>query len=290
MVRKFKCWACEKTFQSEENGAVKCPYCHSDNVDYAKSRIPRLIFMIGAILALIIIIVVGVKYIFPKIGSKTESNAMNNSAIESPLDSIKKEANAAYEEIGGSIAPSLSLSEIEYNDDDDTYNCIFKIDNPPKQSWKIIIKSYYGEKFIAESENGKFEHLPYSKEDGFYRVFLVSQSTNENLCEERDFPDFPKQNHIKKPWSDADLERALNGAETIVDNPFIAPQHEVIIINKPSKDTTPTGSLGDVQKLLKLAELKATVEKVEYDDMNRISLAKIKINYPADWGEEREEL
>lgn len=281
MLRKFECWNCKKTFQADAKGAVECPHCHSDNVDYATFRVPRQVFMFVAVFVLIIIATIGITYIL-----LNENKNVAKVDTGNPNQENRQRADSLYMVDGGEIQPQLSIFDIEYNEDDNTYNCSFMVDYPPQQPWKIVIKSYYDEKFVAESETGKFEHLPYSHEDGFYRVFLVCQSTNEELCEARDFPNFPKQSHIKKPWSVADLERSLNGEETIVDNPFIAPLHKVVVVNKHSKDTTPTSSLGQVQGLLKMASLKATVEKVEYDDMNRICIAKIRINYPADWMEE----
>lgn len=284
MERKFECWNCKKTFQADDKGAVECPHCHSDNVDYATFRVPRQVFVIVAAFVLIIIAVIGVKYILPNNDVKKEEKTEKK---EDPNDSIN---NAYAEEFGVLIEPSLSIPEIEYNEDDNTYNCRVKVDDPPQQPWKIVIKSYYDEKFVAESDNGEFEHLPYSKEDGYYKFFLVSQSTNESLCEERIFPYFPLQSRVKKPWTAAELEQALKGKESIVENPHIAPQHTIDIVNKHPKDTDPPATFREVQNLRKMIDgLQVFVEKVEYDDMNRISLAKLRINYPADYWDYDEE-
>lgn len=286
MERKFECWNCKKTFQADDKGAVECPHCHSDNVDYAAFRVPRQVFMLVVAFVLIIIAVIGVKYILPNNDVKNEENTKN----EEDTNSSNSLNNEYVKEFDVLIDPSLSVSEIEYNEDDNTYNCSFKVDYPPQQPWKIVIKSRFEEKFIAESNDGKFKHLPYSKEDGSYKVFLVSQSTNESLCEERIFPDFPLQSRVKQPWTAAELEQALKGKDTIVENPHIAPQHTIVIVNKHPKDTDPPATLREVQNLRKMIDgLQLFVEKVEYDDMNRISLAKLRINYPADYWDYDEE-
>ena len=146
----------------------------------------------------------------------------------------------------------------------------------------MVVRTKDGQ-LVAESEDGKIDKLPYSKDDGTYVFSLVDKSTGSLLCEEREFPDFPKLDVVQNPWNESDLQRVLNSDELLVDNPNIAIPHKVIVVNKPKGDTSPTNSLRDVQQLLKDCHLTAKVEKVEHDNMKKISVAKIRIDYPDDW-------
>lgn len=287
MIRRFECKDCNKTFDADDKGYVKCPHCQSDNVDYFKHHLSRAISWLacGIVVAVLIIVFIVWASPFP---SSTPTVQPNNEVRDSAEQEIAQKSDSIYIIDGSKIAPSLSISDKVYNDENDTYSCRIVVSYPPQQSWKVIIKSKNG-KNVAESEDGWFKNLPYSKEDGFYIVRLVDKKSGAMLCEEREFPDFPKLDIVKHPWSENDLQIMLNSDESLVNNPNIANPHTVIVVNKPKGDTSVTKSLRDVQQLIRQCGLTAKVEKVEHDNLKKICSAKIKIDYPDDWLQESDE-
>lgn len=279
MIRKFECWHCKQVFEADDKSWVECPHCHSDNVEYATMHMPRWVY---AVIIAIPILLLGAYGVY-KWQSEKPAPVATRVITEVDDSAFQQEADSAYIAEGNVIEPSLFIETIEYNEESETYQCKIGVNYPPSEPWKIVVKSYYGDKEVASSDDGTFEALPYSKDDGFYRVVLVAQSDGRALSEERDMPDFAKQITVKKGWSAAELERVLNSSESLVDNPYISDHHKVVVSNKPAGDTSETGSLPLVQDLIQMCSLSAKVEAVEYDDMNKISFVKLHINYPADW-------
>lgn len=279
MIRKFECWNCKTHFEAEDKEWVECPHCHSDNVEYSTFHTPKwVVYAVPTITVLSIASYFSINY-WSHRHEKQSVVIMG----DTKSDTLVMNANQAYIDEGNILEPSISIGEISYNDEKNTYSCRFDVAYPPRNPWKLVVMSYYGDKEISTSDDGVFSDLPYSKDDGFYRVKLVDANTGELLCEERDFPDFGKQIHIKKPWTVAELQRELNGKNSLVDNPYIEGHHEVVVVNKPANDTSLTSSLSQVQDLLHQCGMTAKVLSVEYNDMNQITIAKISIDYPADW-------
>ena len=286
MIKKFECWECRHIFEANDTSWVECPKCHSDNVEYASFHLPAGTKKACLGVAATAAIVAGGIAVYNALDTIPETTETTQATEDVKFT---EKADSSYIKEGGTIAPSLSISEIEFDEEKETYYCKFEVAYPPAKAWKIVIMSYYGNKEVAESDNGEFTDLPYSKDDGFYRVKLVDASTGDLLCEERDFPNFEKQVTIKKPMTASALQALLNGKKSLVDNPYIAHDHEVVVSNKPAGDTSETSSLGQVQDLLQMCKLTATVTSVEHNDLNKISKVVLKINYPADWLAEDED-
>ena len=278
MIRKFECKSCGHHFDADDINAVICPHCKSDNVEYAKFHLPRWLLWI-----VLTLIVAGGIGCWLMQNTPEEKNTQPDILIK---DSIEQEqtrvADSLYVIEGNTIQPSLTVAEKAYNDEDDTYSCRIVVLNPPQQSWKVVVRQRHGG-LVAESEDGRFVKLPYSKDDGFYLISLVDKSTGKPLCEEREIAEFPKLDVVKRPWNEAGLEKALKGSAALVDTPFIANPHKVIVVNKLKGDESPTKTLRDIQRLVKDRGLNVKVEKVEHDKMKKIIVARIKIDYPNDW-------
>lgn len=292
MIRKFECWTCNQIFQADDRDWVECPHCHSDNVEYASYHLPRWVKWIPLLLLTLGSVGYGIYCAIANYEPKLEMREYGNEAGEV----LAQKADSAYLEAGGTIEPSLSIATIEYNEDGDTYKCRFQVDYPPSQPWKIVIVSRVDKsKVIAESEDGIFDNLPYAEYknypelNGFYIVRLLDKLTNEPLIDDKEFPNFEKQIKIKTPWTTSILESKLNGAENLTDNDYLAEKHKVIVTNKPANDTSPTSTLREVQDLLRMCNITAKVLSVEYDDMKKISVAKLKINYPTGWMQDEED-
>lgn len=280
MIKKFECWQCNKTFEADDSNWVECPHCHSDNVEYSTFHLPKKLYKIAGIICVAIIVIAGGWLAIMNIDFSLASQEVLNGETK---EEKKAKMDSDYIIDGGKLTPSIILETVEYNAETNTYNCAFRIDYPPEQAWKIVILEFRGDKIIAESDNGIFENLPYSQYDGFYTIRLADRKTGEPLVDDKEMPNFDKQVLIKNPWSKSDLESRLNSSANLTDADYVADPHTVIIKNKPKNDTTPTGSLREVQDMLKKCTLHATVVNLEYDDMNKISSVTLTINYPKDW-------
>ena len=290
MIKKFECKECKQRFEADDSKIVNCPHCHSDNVEYASFHIPSWVWKsIGGIIITICLIWFGETHgVFKRCYSVSSDTTSTDSTIKHI-----EEVNTEYVQITGEeIRPSLSIINKKYNDDNDTYSFQIKVSPSPKQKWKIIISSFNNEIQIAENNNGIFKDIPYSKDNGIYRVKLIDASTGNLLCEERDFPEFERQTIVKKPWTAIDIENLLNSYQWTLDDPqiinHVSSNNQVIVVNKPDNDLTNTGSLGQVSALMKDCALTAKVLAIEYDELKKISKVKLSINYPSDWIDEDE--
>lgn len=292
MKRKFECWNCKKSFEADDKEWVECPHCHSDNVEYATFKLPQWI----AWVPLVIVLIVGVCYGICNLMKSNQPKQETREYGDEVSEQFAQKADSAYLQSGGTIEPSLSMAAIEYNEGDGTYNCCIQVDYPPERPWKIVIVSKVDKKkVIAESLDGSFEGVPYAEYKeypelkGIYIVRLLDKETNDPLIDDKEFPNFEKQFTIKTPWTATVLETKLNGGENLTDNDYLADKHKVIVTNKPANDTTPTNTLREVQEMLHMCNITAKVISVEYDDMKKICVAKLKINYPAGWMQDEED-
>lgn len=286
MIRKFECKNCGHRFEADDQQWVECPECHSDNVGDVKSklRLPKIPAWGGkAVIALAALVVLssGGYFLWQYFAEEPEE------IMEEPPTTIDDFDDKVNEEYDGPLAPRLVVGEKVYDEKAGTYSFDLKVDFPPKEKWRIDICEFRTQTAVASSENGKFEGVPYSKNDlGQYTFRLVNAETGELLTEELDLVGFDKLVTIKKPWTAAQLEKAINNYnEPLVDSPYISDQCVITVVNidKNNPDMSDTSTFTSIQQRIGMnleggVKCSVNVLKVEIDDMNRIKSAQIKIN------------
>lgn len=292
MIRKFECKNCGHHFEADDQQWVECPECHSDNVGFEehKYHLPKLPAWAGKAaiaLAALIVLSVGGYFLYQYMAEEPEE------VTEEQPASVDEFDDKVNEEYDGPLAPRMVVGEKEYDEKTGTYSFDVHVDFPPKDKWRIDICEFRTQTAVASSENGKFEGVPYSKNDlGQYTFRLVNAETGELLTEELDLVGFDKLVTIKKPWTAAQLEKAINNYKVpLVDSPYISDQCEITVTNtsKDNPDMSDTSTFTSIQQRIEMnvkggVKCSVKVLNVEIDDMNRIKAAQIKINEEVeDW-------
>lgn len=295
MIRKFECKDCHHQFEADDQQWVECPKCKSDNVGDVKRQmnIEMPEWAGKAVLGLIGATVIGAGAYF---GWKMFGTPFGGGEIaevqQEEFKTVEEFDNSANENYEGKLSPRLVMENMQYDDKTSTYSFHIKVDFPPKEKYKIEIHDFINDKLIAASEDGSFSGVPCSTDEaGRYNFKLVTADgspvmnpeTNQALGP-KEFAGFDKQQKINKAWAAADLEKAINNYKTsMVDNPYIADNCEINVVNKAEGDLGNYKSFTDLQDIVRMDkengfECNVKVEKVETNAQNRIVKASVRVN------------
>lgn len=287
MIRKFECKDCGKGFSSEEKEEVKCPFCGSDNVDYASAHIPYKYIAIAICVALVGILISRIDF-----SSLSSSNVSKEEKVtERPdviSDSISFEENKKEEalneeirNIGIQIPPTIkSLDKMEL-DDDGNYNVVVKIEHAPEKGYSVQILDVKTNKVVANSNNGVFKGVPCSKNDGKYYAQIVNEATNEPLSEKTEITGFMEVKSISKKLSVAELQNLINKRDASLlghDNEYLSPVCKIKYASLPKGTDYAPDNLADVFEMLDFgAWTSVEVSALEYDNTKHISSITLKV-------------
>lgn len=275
MEKRFECKSCHRQFRADESKEVKCPYCGSDNIDYATSRKNKWFLFILGIIGILLICLCIKKCDKPGIHEAEETN--NSEATETTGYGTKQDG-----------IPTLRLKSSSYNEKDDTYDCVFLVEPRPKQKYKITI-SERGESPIAESTDGNFKNLPYSNSEGTYIVRLLDTEKDSVLCE-LECMEFGRQINIREPWDAKELEKRINAKENLVDNPYISSDLKIKILNNDPRNTESLDKISKIiSSVVKRDGFPVSVKSVKHNNQNQISEVELTLGYPEGWFEIDEE-
>ena len=273
MVKKFECRECKKRFDADDSNKVLCPYCKSDNVEYASFHFPKNGYAIIAA----IVISASLILLWLKFSNKNEIEQIE----------IANDEGGPTVVISSNEKPIIKREKCTYNEKDYTYDCSFKVYPQPEQDYKFTI--YESGTLVDESNNGVFKGLPCSDNDGIYVVRLMDINADTCICE-LECPGFDKQVHIEKAWTAEELEQRMNAKENLVDNPYLAPDIKIEITNKDPRNTESLDKISKiVSSVIKRDGVSIKVQSVDYNKQKQISKAVIELGYPADWYDEEEE-
>lgn len=287
MIRKFECKDCGKSFSSEEKEQVKCPYCGSDNVDYASTHIPYkyIAIAICVVLAGILISRIDFSSLSSSIGSNEEKETEQP---ESTSENIYFEENKKQEvlndeikSLGIQIPPTIkSLDKMEL-DDDGNYNVIVKIEHAPEKGYCVQILDVKTNKVVAKSSNGVFKGVPFSKNDGKYYAQIVNDATNEPLSEKTEITGFIEVKSISKKLSVAELQNLINKQDATLlghDNEYLSPVCKIKYTSLPKGSDYAPDNLADVFEMLDFGSWTSVeVSSLEYDNTKHISSITLKV-------------
>lgn len=309
MIKKFECWNCHKTFQTDDNEWVECPHCHSDNVEYYHFRprqiIPKTILKLISLLVIsIAIAIVLYKYIDWKkflpepnnTENQTESN--ENPSEQIPLcvcgcgcresvcgckdgeiegEGCGCECGVCVCASGVELPPALGDFAPSFDKESETYTLkVIWVSAPRKQSITYVLTRLFEDVEIQKTSDGEFTNIPPSKDKdaGYgYRLWIKNSSTGEDICESREIFGFVPQKKVDK-ISANDLQKLILSGEDLTTgaNMHISPSVTVVCPDDPFVQ-----SLAQAQQAL-VDGLYSTivVSTIEYDDLNCVS--KVVIN------------
>lgn len=287
MVRKFECWNCHKTFEADDKHDVICPFCKSDNVDYASINIPLKNFLLSiiaiAIFSFSIYIILNGIQNDNRHQDPTNVDPAINEEDTTDNKSDVEISNEYEEETGLTIPPSISPKGDKILNDDQTYSFKVKVDNAPNSSYTILLTDKKTGKVVAKSEDGSFTNIPPSKaEGGIYLIQIVDKKTDSLLCTPQTLDGFFPVKKVDHKLSVADLQRLLDSEdETLLgngENPYLAPLYTIKYIGLSEDDSHPA-NLADVmeKKYMVWKSFKVEVESLVYDESNHISCITLKV-------------
>lgn len=279
MLRKFECWKCHSKFEADDAQWVECPHCHSDNVEYATWHMPKTA-KIGALGCGTLFVLT--MTVLPFIG-KQEKDPRQNVDEHLVVVSLGGDTIVVDPTI---IEPTkLSLASAP-SFDGEKYSCIIQIEYAPSGSFKYQIIDSFEEMVVAESSDGSFSGVPVSESSGgSYRVRLVDVSGNALLFQgkviEAPISGFIKQVKPETKMSVEQLQHLLdiydNSLLGLGENDFLAPNYKLSFIGLDGVINIPTILAQVIEKLQMGDWESATVTKLGYDDMNRISEISLQV-------------
>lgn len=286
MVRKFECWDCHKVFQADDKKDVVCPFCKSDNVDFASRHISFTKITLSVIA--IVVIGFGIDYMI-KNGhdSKDDVNGSNIDTETNYTDSAdiesEKVINSTYEEETGlKIPPFISLIGEKKLNDDQTYSFKVEVKNAPNNSYIFTLTDKTTGKIIAKSSDGSFNGVPPSKADGgVYLIQIIDKKTDSLLCTPQSMDGFLPVKKVDHKLSVSDLQRLLDSEdETLIgngENPYLSPGYTIKYIGLSNDDPHPTNLADVIEKIYMDVWRSVKVESLEYDNSSHISNITLKI-------------
>lgn len=288
MIRKFECKDCGKNFSSEEKELVKCPFCGSDNVDYASAHIPYkyIAIAICVVLAGILISRIDFSSLSSSVASNEveETEQLESSTSEDNYFEENKKQEVLNEEIkslGIHIPPTVkSLDKMEL-DDDGNYNVVVKIEHAPEKGYCVQILDVKTNKVVANSTNGVFKSVPFSKNDGRYYAQIVNEATNEPLSEKTEITGFVEVKSISKKLSIAELQNLINKQDASLlghDNEYLSPVCKIKYTSLPKGTDYAPDNLADVFEMLDFGSWTSVeVSSLVYDNTKHISSITLKV-------------
>lgn len=290
MERKFECRNCKKTFVADDQGVVVCPHCQSDNVEFASSKITKHVKF-----AIIFLIIAGLLGLSIMQISKCSGNA---SGERTDSDSVIVDTTGqmpVLPPLEGQL-PILSMRPEVPVFENDGYSFSIVVEYPPTEAYKFVVLEAFEEKVVAESSNGKFSAVPYSKDEGgVYRVKLMSADGLRDLSDPMPIIGFIKQQRVAKKMTVQELQHLLDtGDDSLLgvgENDYLAPELKIKYNNLPKDVINVPKTMGELYAdkiVMGLWDVK--VASLEYDDMNRITTVVLRVvdkslNLDADFNE-----
>lgn len=290
MEKKFECRQCKNTFAADDQGVVVCPHCHSDNVEIASSKITKHVKY--AIFSLIVAGLFGLSIMQI---SKCSGNASGERADSDSMFVDTTGQMPVLPPLEGQL-PILSMRPEVPVFENDGYSFSIVVEYPPTEAYKFVVLETFEEKIVAESRDGKFSSVPFSKEEGgAYRVKLLSADGQRDLSDPMPIIGFIKQQPVAKKMTVQELQHLLDAGDDsllgVGENDYLAPELKIKYNNLPKGVINVPKTIGELYAdkiVMGLWDVK--VASLEYDDMNRITTVVFRVidkslNLDADFNE-----
>ena len=266
MRRIFECQNCHQRFEADDQGEVKCPHCQSDNVEYARFRIPKGIWKYA--LALAAILLVG--WFFMQRGDKMEEPSIE------PVDTTA--IDTIMEEF---VDPDVKIVEppkISYSSDlkyeDDGYSFTVKVKNAPASPYYVAVLEHRGKSVIAKSEDGThFTKVPPSKnQEGIYDLAIFDAKKDSLLGDVTPKSGFIPQTKLKNRMTEQQLQALIDNDDMSLYgiHEAIDPNCKLHFTGLSSETKSIPTTMGEVMEKVGRMWSSVKVTKLEYNDKNRI--------------------
>lgn len=284
MERKFECWHCHKTFVNDDRQWVECPYCHSDNVEYASWHLPKKsIYIIAAFIVVTSLVLIIVPFIGTSDSQKDQiiTLASNDSA---KIQQVVIDTTF-INETGLSIPPSIKWGDIVPNDEG-LYSFQALVEYAPSIPYVYTITDIVTNKEVARSADGAFENVPYSNDSEWrYNIQIVDANVDTLLCTPQVISGFVKIEKVSRKMTPDELQALINKRDEsligVGENKYLSPVCKLHFKGLPSSVQSVPENIADVLEKLDMEVWeKVQVVDLEYDDTQHINSItfKVKVN------------
>lgn len=269
MIRKFECKNCKNQFDADDQHLVVCPRCNSDNVEPYSRRVSATVWKIG--LGTIALFAASCFVLLCTDILKQPANIPNPVNPDSPVSQDPA---------------TVSVSEPVFNDDG-TYSVDVEAINLPRGTKSIyVMLSHFEKKELQRSKDGHFTGIPFCEDDGHsYDFAVVDTKTDSMLCVPVEQTGFIKQSAVKKDerLTGEQLQHLIDTRDAslngVGESEYLAPDYKLAFTGLSPDEKEPQSW----SELFDILDFKiwsgVTVDKISYDDKNRVNAVTLKITH-----------
>lgn len=283
-LRKFECWQCHRRFEADDSSWVECPYCHSDNVDYAHFHLPKGLWKWGAGIAACAGLAYGLLSIdWGQFRESPEPQAVEEEQVDTARTIVEKTDTVVEKELGLKVSPTINIDGTP-TFEDGSYTFTVSVKNAPAEGsfYVVALDHFDHKKVVARSDDGHFKNLPPSKADGGQYDFAVCSVNGDSLlCDPIPRAGFIPQQAVAQRMSKEKLQQLIDSYDDSLggagENSYIAPDCKLEFKGLPADAVGVPTNLWGVADKVDTGIWHVTVTHVDYDDMNRISKVVITV-------------
>ena len=280
MLRKFECKQCHCIFEADDQKAVTCPHCQSDNVDYAHFHIHKGMWKWG--MALLAIIAIGIITVYFMNHHQTETEQKSEDTLAYECDTS---GTFVAEIVDLPHSPKVNIVGKMPKYESDGYS--FKVmvtDAPDDRPFYVAVLDCENHNKVIAKSNEKLEFTkvpPSDNKNGQYDLGVFDAATNALLGTPSTRSGFYQQESVATRMTAQELQRLIETDDPSLmgmnENKFIAADCKLNFTNLPADDRRPE-SLYDITDMIHLGQWKGVkVVSVTHDTMNRIVAATFQI-------------
>lgn len=268
MIRKFECKNCKNQFDADDQHLVVCPRCNSDNVEPYRRHVPSAVWKIIA--GILVLLTISCAVLLCCDGDTPNPTPdPDNPGIVDPSDPT-----------------TVSVSEPVFNDDG-TYSVDVEALNLPRGTkYVYVMLSHFEKKELQRSKDGHFTGIPFCEDDGHsYDFAVVDTKTDSMLCVPVEQTGFIKQGVVKKDerLTGEQLQHLIDTRDAslngVGESDYLAPDYKLAFtgLSPDEKEPQSWSELFDILELEIWSGV--TVDKISYDDKNRVNAVTLKITH-----------
>ena len=270
MKKKFECKTCKKQFEADDSGFVVCPHCHNDNVEPYSRHISTAVWKIGT--GVIALIATSCVILF----------CISRCDGDTPIHTPDPDNPGIV--IDPSDPTTVSVSEPVFNDDG-TYSVDVEALNLPRGIKCVyVMLSHFDRQELQRNKDGHFTGIPFCEDDGHsYDFAVVNSKTDTMLCVPVEQTGFIKQGVVKEDerLTGEQLQHLIDTRDAslngVGESDYLAPDYKLAFTGLSPDEKEPQSW----SELFDILDFKiwsgVTVEKVGYDDKNRVNAVTLKI-------------
>ena len=279
---QFKCKTCGHKFEAQEGEYVICPKCKSDNVGPFKPSPMKVVLPFLGVL----IIAVGTFFVIQVVKKgKSEAPAQEMVAQQETATTVTEKNADTRSEVKAEPAKVEPVT-LEVSDPSapkkGKYSILAVAQNVPAGvKVKYRLMDSHGTTVKMESEDGKFQSVPASKEEnGMYRLAVVDAATGNEL-DHKIIYGYVKEVVPVKKMAKEELESMINACS----NDLLGAHHQIArkvvfaFDNLNEGEKKPVTFDAIIEKLTMQDWESVQVTSVSYDQSGRINKVSIHIKH-----------